>query len=174
LVFLGIVISMFQAAKSYQPPTVASPPKESAPASRWEYESSVDKMTGESRHYATVNSPELLKFDFPYSGGSQPSISVRSQGKSENVLLIVDRGQFICSVGGCSVTVKFDDGKLMKFSAVGPTDYSSNVLFLSPAKKFIELMKKSKETSISATFHREGDRVMTFPTKNLEWTAPAK
>lgn len=58
----------------------------------------------------------------------------------------------------------------MKFSTTEPSDGSSNMVFLSNPKKFINLAKKAKRILIEAPFYEEGNQIFTFTIdKPLEW-----
>lgn len=137
---------------------------------QWTYDTSIDKMSGKVARYASVDADDHLSFSFPYQGPNKPSLLVRVHPKyGTNVMLQIEKGQFICGYNDCSVMVRFDDKPAIRFTATEPADHSSTALFLSPAKKMIAGLKTSKIVHIQATFYQEGDHIMTFQTAGLEW-----
>lgn len=150
----------------------AGTPSDSAPhvASAWQYDKDTDQMTGKTITYAGIDDENSLHFKFPYSGPNFPSLLLRKHPQfGTNVILRVQKGQFLCHVRTCSVKVKFDDRPPVSFSADQPADHSTTELFLSPAAKFIAAAKTSKLISIQATFYRNGNPVMTFKSEGLDW-----
>lgn len=152
---------------------IASSPSAATPAgnsSRWVYSTTTDKMSGKDYSIAQVAAEESLNFDFPYQGRNMPSILLRKHPKyGVEAILSIAKGQFECGIDKCAILVKFDDKSAIGFSASGPSDHSATVLFISPAGKFIEGLKKSKSTHIQATFYQQGSPVMTFKTDGLVW-----
>lgn len=132
----------------------------------WEYSTYKNKMTGKYRALAISTGQENLNFKFPYSGKNLPTLTIRKEANDIDVLLQVEKGQFVC-LGKCKVTIRFDDKSPAEFTASVPDDGSSNALFLKPADKMVSSLKSSKTTLIQATFYQEGDRVMTFKTDGL-------
>lgn len=65
--------------------------------------------------------------------------------------------------------VKFDDAKPVRFTAVGPADYSSDTLFIRNTSRFVASARKAKKVQIEATFYQDGDRQFEFPIQNLAW-----
>lgn len=138
----------------------------------WEYHSSVDKMRGTTASFASVESENQVQFDFPYNGGSRATITVRSrQEDGLSVMLRVSKGQFTCFMG-CTVAVKFDDGKVQNFSATGTDSGDSAVLFIESEKRFVAALLKSKRTIIEAPFFQTGRRQFEFNTSGLTWPVP--
>ena len=139
----------------------------------WDYQTQVDEMNDSKSKFASLVSDNIISFDFPYEGGSDLSITIRYTKKwGTDVYITISKGQFICNEynGTNSVRVRFDNGKAMKFSTTEPSDGSSNMVFLSNPKKFINLAKKAKRILIEAPFYEEGNQVFTFTVdKPLEW-----
>jgi len=158
------------ASASTQPPVTAqvAPTPEQVPI-HWHYDEQRDEMRGTVRKYAWANADEQLQFAFPYGGGSTPSIRLRKSGRGTEVLLDVSKGQFMCFIDGCWVYVKFDGGAVTRYSAVPPSDGTSNVLFLDPAAQFVKKLKKANHVTIEAEFYQEGKRQMTFDVAGLDW-----
>jgi hypothetical protein len=159
--------SIFPAALAASPTAKADPPPI---ASKWNYETVADKMSGKVAQYATVDAQESLRFKFPYTGTNMPTLMLRKHPKyGTDVLLQVDKGQFLCGVSSCSVLVKIDNNPPVRYTANGSGDHDPKVLFISPSQKLIAAIKNSKEVNIQATFYHEGEPIMTFPTAGLVW-----
>lgn len=138
--------------------------------SEWTYPESVDRMTNEKKHYAELISSNKVDFKFPYNGGSTFIITLMRNNGKNDVLLTVDKGQFIHRFSSSNeITVKFDDGKPIKFPFVMPTDGSSDNIFIENSDKFISKLKKSKQLLIGAEFYQEGTQYIEFYTSGLEW-----
>lgn len=135
----------------------------------WEYSESEDKMTGVIKKYAVNTSTNKLNFEFPYDGGSSATITLRKNNKSLDVLLKISKGQFITSYSGGTIRVKFGESQPTKFKYALPSDGSSDILFIEPANKFVNELKKSNNVIIEAEFYNEGLRQMEFNVTNLKW-----
>lgn len=138
------------------------------PATPWQYETDTDKMTSKVRSFAMVTATNKLEFDFPYKGGSTGVITIRTNDKENEVVLTIDKGQFL---GGEDhpVSVKFDGDAPLQFSANEPSDGKATVLFLHPAKKFISRIKTAKKMMVQAEFYESGQQVMEFDVAGLKW-----
>lgn len=140
-----------------------------------------DEMRGTSTKFLQTDSDNSVEFDFPYSGGSNLTLVLRSkktQLKKDQkpddlpvteALLIISKGQFSCSsYDGCSVSVKFDDGKIQKYSMSGAEDSSSDVIFFDKSSSFIKGVKSHKKMIIEASFFQEGDKQFKFDLTGIE------
>lgn len=153
--------------------TASTSPRATAPVeeqlSRWRYSSRQDEMTSGKIREATVDSTNQLEFKFPYSGAQNATLELRQHPRfGKDVIVSIERGQFICSVTGCSVLVRFDDGPSMRFNATGPSDYSSTALFISPYNKFYSNLIKAKQVRVSANFYQEGNQTLRFTVTGLD------
>jgi hypothetical protein len=154
------------ASNSPAKPLIAKP---TAPLALWGYETNDDKMRNTTTKYATVSSTNILHFEFPYSGGSTGEISLRKSGRSGNdAMLRISKGQFVCSTE-CTISAKFDDGKVEKYSVVEPSDGSSDTLFIQSYDRFVSKLKKSNKLVIEAEFYQAGLQQIEFKTYGLEW-----
>jgi hypothetical protein len=73
----------------------------------WSYQSAKDDMRGSTDSYASLESLNVRGH----------TVLRRSAKSGINVMLILDRAQFMCGYDGCSVAVKFDDGPSIMFGA---------------------------------------------------------
>lgn len=148
--------------------TTSTAESSSTPAPNWEYFTNVDQMTGDTTHWAECVSENAEKFDFPYDGGSYLSINVRNTGGKQDAWIKIDKGQFsIAPTFGEGISVRFDDGEVLKFACVAPSDGSGDLLFINKTKKFLPLLKGSKTMMIKVEFWREGTRTFKFKTEGL-------
>jgi hypothetical protein len=135
------------------------------PPSQWQYRASEDPMGGVTA-VAQIESANDFEFDFPYQGRQHATLVIRNDG-GYDVMLVIERGQFVCTFG-CSVQVRFDDGEAQRWRATEPSDYDTTVLFLRNESKFIKQLRKAKTLRIAADFFQEGTRVLEFPVARFE------
>ncbi len=149
----------------------ATPPEPFKRLSQWDYQTYQDEMSGKLAQTAAVTANERLSFRFPYNGGSFATLLLRKHPRTgTDVILMVDKGHFLCnSYDGCSVSIKFDDGKPVRYSANPPADHSRDALFLKPKATLISAIKRAGTVRIEAQFYQDGNRVMTFQTEHLDW-----
>lgn len=142
-----------------------------AQAAEWKYESGVDKMTSKTTHDALLISDNMLRFDFPYGGENYGQITVRSRpGEGSRVLLLIAKGQIMCSSYECDVFVRFDDAAPVRFGGDHPADNSSNVVFLTRSAAFIARAKTAKKILVSFTAYRQGTQILEFGmSEPLKW-----
>lgn len=146
-------------------------------AASWEYENKVDKMSGEDAKMAWVRSDNSLNLQFPYSGPNYGSLWIRRHPKyGTDVIVKIDKGQVLCrSYEPCSVMVKFDDAKPVRFTGTPSADHDSTMVFLDPVSKFIAQAKTAKKILVQFTVYQAGDQILEFSTPNtLNWSSPKK
>ena len=147
------------------------------PTSKWEYRESEDAMTSKVTKFASITSEDSLSLGFPYSGLNYGYLTVRKHPRSgTNVMVRVNKGQMMCqSYQDCTVTIRFDNDKPVRWAAVGPDDGSSETVFLHNEARFIERAKKAKRILISIPFYQNGSQVLEFVTPvSLEWGGSKK
>lgn len=146
----------------------------------WSYKNNEDKMTSTVTKFATLMSDNTLSLPFPYDdSGNYGVLTIRqSSGKSVDVLVSIRRGQILCAGygDGCTVTVRFDNDKPVRFGAIGPSDHSSTVFFIRNTGRLLAGAKKAKRILIQFTMYNAGEQTLEFnPAQILEWgTARAK
>lgn len=149
--------------------TITTTTTTSVPVSVWSYSSNVDQMYNKTNKYAEVDSSTLLNFDFPYSGAQRATLIIRNHHKhGKDVMLKVEKGQFLCSFSGCNVVVKADNGSPTTFSAGQATSGNSNVLFIQGYQSFINLIKGKKKLLIQAEFYQEPSTLIEFEVYGLD------
>lgn len=136
----------------------------------WQYLEEADKMGRGTTKLVWVQSTNLVNFGFPYGGPQRASLELRiSPEFGRNVILEVERGQFLCGLDGCRVEARFDQGKPMSFSASGPADLSTTTLFIDDYHRFLANLRKAETLRIEAPFYQEGNQVFEFEVGGLTW-----
>ena len=137
---------------------------------KWNYQESNEKMGRGAIKNAYVKSLNKLSFDFPYQGIQNATLQLRKHPKyGKNVIVSIDKGQFLCHYNGCKVSVRFDNGKPIRYNATEPSDHSTTYLFINDYKNFVRRAKKAKKIYIEAEFYQEGTRVMEFNSEGLKF-----
>lgn len=148
-------------------PPVAKP---AAPGSQWVYTDEADKMGRGSVKTATVQSSNEIAFDFPYTGAQRAGLELRRHPKYGNdVILFIEKGQFLCGLDDCTVSVRFDEEKPQAYHATEPADHSTTVLFLSNYEGFVAKARRCKKVAIEAQFYQQGTKVFEFNIEGLKW-----
>lgn len=147
-----------------------TPSSSSAPGEQWVYSQSEDPMAKGTTYSATVQSTNTVDFKFPYRGSQHATLILRTHPRfGKNVVLRIERGQFLCnSYDGCNVLIRFDDGKAQTFSAAGPSDNSTETLFIRNYPRFIAGMLKAERVRISAEVYQEGSPVFEFEVRGFD------
>jgi hypothetical protein len=139
------------------------------PTATWSYDSCSDKMDGKKGLFATCTSTNQVYFDFPYNGGSTFTLMVRNEDHQNNVILLIDKGQFQTGIEGSYGRIKFDDEEPMRITYNESTTSRSDLVFLSPASKIISKLKKAKKVMIETQFFQEGRQQAEFNVEGLKW-----
>lgn len=141
-----------------------------APGEQWTYSQSEDPMAKGTTYSATVQSTNTVAFDFPYRGSQHATLTLRTHPRyGKDVILSIERGQLLCnSYDGCNVLIRFDDGKAQTFSASGPSDNSTESLFIRNYSRFVAGMLKAERVRISAQVYQEGSPVFEFDVRGLD------
>lgn len=137
----------------------------------WRYSKDVDQMTGKARVIAELESNNQLDLDYPYKGRNFGRLYVvQKPGRKLEVLFIIERGQLVCPIEDCAVTIRFDEQTAQRFSVVPPDDHSSTVLFINSTSSFIAKAKKAKRILVAATVYQSGTPVLEFRSvEPLSW-----
>lgn len=152
------------------PVAQAEEPKPVAPSGpKWSYSERKDEMTDQTHYMAILTSVNSLDFKFPYAGNNHGRIAIRRQGKDQDVIFSISKGQIPCTTG-CSITVRFDDGKPVPYRASPPESRDSTLIFLDHPELFIALAETANKIRVQATYFQEGSPVLTFETsERLVW-----
>jgi hypothetical protein len=119
---------------------------------------------------ASSTSINTVSFDFPYEGEQRGRLILRTHPEyGKDVILSVERGQFLTGIDGCRVLVRFDESKPIAFWARGAADNSTTTIFLDGFSKFFSSVSHSKKVVIEAPFYQQGNQVFEFNVEGLNW-----
>lgn len=175
LVFIVLFVILFKACqfgssdpdqKPNQNQQLESNSQIPTPQENWQNQESSDEMRG-TKSNTTVNiSTNEVDFGFPYNGGSKLGLMVRNNSKEKDIMIKIDKGQFICGiVDGCEVNFKFDNGSVQSISMIGSDSHDSDLLFVAHAKtvnSLIQKLKTANKLTIEPKFYQEGARQFNF------------
>ena len=151
-------------------PSVQSTPLPAEPTSSWNYSESKDKMTGSVTKFAIVQSTNEIELDFPYGGKQKATLIIRKHPRHGNdVILSIERGQFLCQISKCTASVKFGDKGPVSITMAEPQDHSSTTLFVANADSFINKVKGSRKVLVEIVIYQAGNKVFEFDTQDLKW-----
>lgn len=135
-----------------------------AAAAPWSYSQNDDPMSKGKTYYASIESSNTVRFDFPYSGTQHGTLTLRTDPKyGKDVIFSIERGQILCpSYDGCTIQVRFDDENATSYSASAAADNSTETVFIRNYSQFVEKMMKAKRVRISMNIYQEGAPVFDF------------
>nr|DAY55033.1 MAG TPA: type VI secretion protein [Caudoviricetes sp.] len=166
LIVMGIIGAFLPDDESAK--TSESPTTEVASKSKWTYSEKTDEMDNSKIQYAQLTSTNKLEFEFPYDGGSTFTFWIRKTNGKYELLLTVDKGQFISNLlDNEKLRIKFDDGEAFKWNYADANDGRADVIFPTYSDEFLGMLKKSKTMLIEAPFAFAGRQVIRFNTENL-------
>ena len=135
----------------------------------WQYEKAVNQE-GETIYKASLGSPTLLQFGFPYTGGSTTTLTIRQRKQQPaTVYLQVSNGQFNRSFQGGRVRIRFDGKPAVTYTYSAAENGSASVIFFDEAGKLIRQLKTAKRMVVDLTFYGQGNRQIEFRTAGLVW-----
>ena len=67
----------------------------------------------------------------------------------------------------CAVLVRFDEQDAQTYSASGPSDNSTDVIFLNDYSRFLRNMQQAQTVRISAEIYQEGSPVFEFDVRDF-------
>lgn len=137
--------------------------------SGWDYHDDVNKMDDSKINYALVSSTNDLSLSAPYDGYNKAHITVRKKEGTNNVILQIDKGQFMGDVYGATIRVRFDTNKPEQYYCLKSSDNDPAVLFISSANKFISKLKKSNKVLIEAVIYQDGTQQLEFNITGFKW-----
>jgi len=147
------------------------PPKETTAAAearrlaeKWSYSSREDPMSSRKVTHASIESENSVSFGFPYSGPQQGTLTIRNHPtQGVDVIFSIARGQILCqSYTDCTIRVRFNESNAERWSAVGPVDNSSTVIFLRSEQRFIQRLRGAKVLRLQIPFYQEGAPIFEF------------
>lgn len=129
-------------------------------------------MTSRKARYASIESENTLNFDFPYQGEQHGRLLLRDHpSHGRDVMILIDKGQILChSYEDCEIRVRFDEGSPQRWSAGGPADNSSTVIFLRNEAGFIQKLRSAKVVRIQIPVYQEGQPMLEFHVGGFDYS----
>lgn len=131
----------------------------------WDFTIKKDPMTDTNNIWATIQSDDYIRQDFPYEGYTYASITIRYMKKyGYDVLVQITKGQINgrSYYGTDYVSARFDDGSAKKYYFDEAADGSSDHVFLRNSKDFINKCKKAKDIKIDIPIYQSGRPAFSF------------
>lgn len=136
---------------------------------QWFYQTTIDKMDGDSSQHATLQSETGITFPFPYDY-SDFYLSLRHRKNNNDFMISCSSCQFLSGIyGDKEYRVKFDDEKPFSVNIYSSSDGDSKIVFLSNEKLLIAKLKKAKTFIIEPEFYESGLKTITFNVSGLQW-----
>ncbi|RCX32095.1 hypothetical protein [Thioalbus denitrificans] len=137
---------------------------------KWSYFDREDKMGRGTIKSAVVKSLNEINLKFPYQGAQRATLLLRKHPEyGKDVILSVENGQLLCEYDGCELTVRFGEGKPVKYSAAEPADFDPTTLFIRNHDRFVANTKKVDKVAVEVQFFQQGNRVFEFDVSGLQW-----
>jgi hypothetical protein len=142
----------------------------SAFAKNWRYDKVTDDMTGKEIWVADCESTNSIELAWLHGKSVTARLSLREHPRhGKNVMLTLTAGQLLCrSYENCSITVRFDDAPPKTWSARGPPDGDSKMIFILGYDRFLKALRKASVVRIEVPLYQEGNRAFTFNSANLD------
>lgn len=138
--------------------------RSSAQADRWAYE-----KTGGAVVRASVNSSNLIQFEYPYTGGSTATLTIREKDGSTQAYIDVSNGQFNRSFQNGTARIRFDGKPPVTYPLLAAANGRANIIFFDAEQRLINQIKASKKMSVNVIFDGQPIRRIEFRTANLRW-----
>lgn len=135
---------------------------------QWVKSTITDPMTGKKSHvsFSAISSNEIA-LPFPYEGPTKGLLGIRIGAIESGIQvgLMIERGQFVCTPGHCSVRVRLDDEEPFVLQASRPHDGSSNLININDsAGKLVGGALRASKIMVEATVYQAGDKILIFDT----------
>ena len=138
---------------------------------KWEHSSTPDPMTDKLTRTACIRSSNAVNLSSPYEP-TRARLCLRDSpqhGRDAYVRLEKD-GQILCrSYEECTIKVRFDKGPAQSFSAIGPSDHSTDTFFILSRDRLERGLRSAEVTAIQAEFYQAGLQPMLFDTNRFAW-----
>ncbi len=148
--------------------TAVNKPDSRVGTSTWQYSKRVDNE-GRTVYKASITSPRLLEFDFPYTGGSVATLTIRKRDTDTHVYIQVSKGQFNRSFQEGKARVRFDGSAPVTYTFSAAENGSANVIFFDAEKVLIKRLKTARIMLVDVDFAGQGTRQIEFRTAGLKW-----
>ena len=174
VVVLLVLIAAWNGGRLDHEAEVAATDPTMVPAAAWAYRETTDAMSSAAGYEACINSVNMVRLERPYEAVTgQLCIMQRPRHGRDVIVALNGDGQILCrSYDGCTVRVRFEDGEVQSFSAVGPSDGSSNIVFIQNDARMIAAVKAADVTRVELEFYQAGSQTLEFHTRGLVWPRP--
>jgi len=136
-------------------------------SAEWRHSITEDKMGRGSDEVASVQSINTITLSAPYEGVQHATLSLRKLRKSDNeIVLALDKGQIICTSGGCPILFRVDENEPFTISFVPPKDGSTNVVIGDLDTQQLRNILKANKISVELTIFQNGDHILEFDATN--------
>jgi hypothetical protein len=134
----------------------------------WYTQVEVDSMTGKEIKQGWTMGYNTVDLGWPY-GKIRGDIAIRHHPRfGKDAIFTVTGGQISCSeYSPCSLLIRFDENKPARFTGGGPSDHSSQTVFIRDYSRFVSELRKSKRMIIEATFFHGGAHQFFFNTEEF-------
>jgi hypothetical protein len=176
-VFMLIVIGVTtgndksKSVPAQQSSSSTTPPAENKPTKieNWQYSENNDTIHNSKFKLAKATSVNTLNFKFPYTGSQHAYLVIRKNyDGSKDVMVSIEKGQFLTSVLGGKALIRFDDSSPEEFQLLSSQDNSTTVVFIKYADYFIKNVSKSKKVYFQTSFYQEGNPTIEFNIDGLK------
>ncbi|WP_019988180.1 hypothetical protein [Rudanella lutea] len=137
-------------------------------AEGWKYSQS-QSTTGDITYRAVLSSTNTIEFSYPYTGGTNVSLTIRKTKENEYVYLEVEKGLFTRSFQNGSAQVQFDGRKPITYNLSAAANGRANIVFFEKEDRLIEQMKRAKNMLVSLSFAGQKPREVKFQITGLRW-----
>jgi len=136
----------------------------------WTNSEFVDEITNDKVVLTCQTSSNKLDFAFPYEGGSIGKICIKkSKTDGLEIFLRITKGQILCSsYFTCALQARFDDKPPIRLSGSGTESLRTDMMFLNPAARIANELRRSKVFKIGVTFFQSGTQVLEFDTSTYK------
>jgi hypothetical protein len=133
-------------------------------AAKWSYGASEDPMTSRVTRSASIRSENTVNFGWPYQGAQRARLTLRNHPQyGQDVILRIEQGQILChSWQDCRITVRFDESAPQTWNAVGPSDNSTESIFIRNYARFLQRMRNAEVVRIQIPVYQEGNVMFEF------------
>ena len=141
--------------------------KEAAAAGKWNYDTYNDEATGKTAKRAVLISENTMNFSSPYQGTQFGRFTVRNHPRyGIDAFLSIDNGQLLCdNYNNPNILIRFDKGAASTYRCNGPSDHSSDVVFIEGVGRLEDRMRSAKKMYVTISVYREGSRTWEFDVK---------
>lgn len=130
----------------------------------------MDKMGRGLHRWTETRSLNQIHLSSPYRGGTSLELTLRhSPDLGKDAFITVNRGQLMCHSGDCSVTLRFDEAKPIKWRGMPPSSASSRAIFLANYPRLLSLLRTAKRLQVEVEFYNEGRHIFEFDVGGLVW-----